>query len=96
MLDVDEKLVVWYTPAAIREHYDGHPDDPTRGLSDEQLAEAGQDAIADERTWETFGSVLETALAGSGVRYWVREVANGDTKLGYAEWCHEKKAKGVN
>lgn len=58
----DEKLALWFTPQAIRDHYEGDSDDPTKSLSDEELVEVGQQALTDDGLYRAFHSALEWAL----------------------------------
>lgn len=58
----DETLALWFTPQAIREHYEGDADDPTRGLTDDQLVEVGKQALGDDGLYRAFHSSLEWAL----------------------------------
>jgi hypothetical protein len=61
-MDVDERLIVWYTPAAIKEHYDSDPDNVVHTMTNDDLARIGSFAVIDERTWKTFNEVLDDAV----------------------------------
>lgn len=58
----DASLALWFTPQAIREHYEGDDDDPTAGMTDDELAKAGHQALLDDGLYRAFHAALEGAL----------------------------------
>lgn len=54
-----------FTPAAIREHFEGDDEDPTASLTDEQLAEVGRTALTDDGLYRAFHEALVWALEES-------------------------------
>jgi len=54
-----------FTPAAIREHFDGDDHDPVGHLTDEQLTEIGKVALTDEGLYRAFHEALVWALEES-------------------------------
>lgn len=59
---MDERYIIWYTPAAIKEHYDDYPNNVVHYMSEEDLRRVGDLAVMDDRTWETFSTVLDDAV----------------------------------
>ena len=61
----DESMAVWYTPQAIREHFDaseGEIEKWVEAASDEELAAVGEEAISCERVWTDFHESLIEAV----------------------------------
>jgi hypothetical protein len=63
----DEKnYALWFTPDAIREHFD---DDPRVQLAtDERLLRVGMDALSCDVIYEAFHEALKDALENEGIR----------------------------
>jgi len=59
----DEDLRLSFSPAAIRDHFEGEDPDPTKGLTDEQLREVGWMALTDDFIYAEFHRSLGAALA---------------------------------
>lgn len=61
----DEFLAVWFTPDAIRDHFDGAEDDDDPRLiwamsaSDEDLREVGNGCVSDDAMWSLFHVLIE-------------------------------------
>lgn len=51
-----------FDPVAIREHYEDDEDDPTAGMTDEQLQRAGAVALTDDSLYEAFHHALDGAI----------------------------------
>jgi len=60
----DATLRLSFTPDAIREHFEDadEDDNPTTGMTDEQLAEIGEAALNDEILWREFHRALVAAF----------------------------------
>lgn len=60
----DRSLALWFTPQAIRDHWDGAEDVPTGldKLTDDELAEAGGMALQDDGLYEQFHRTLTWAV----------------------------------
>lgn len=56
------KLVLSFEPDAIRDHFEADEDDPTEGLTDDQLLDVAQAALSSDRLYETFHEVLVETL----------------------------------
>jgi hypothetical protein len=54
----DYSKAIWFTPDAIRDHYDGTEDNPTIGMTDEELKIVGRTALQDEYLWDVYSEVL--------------------------------------
>lgn len=55
--------VLTFEPDAIRDHFEAdEDDDPTKGLTDEQLDKIGQAALTDDRLYQAFHAALVTAI----------------------------------
>jgi hypothetical protein len=59
---MDTTLCVSFEPRAIRDHFDGDDDDPTKDLTDEQLEKIGHFAIGADSLWEKFHELLVEAV----------------------------------
>jgi hypothetical protein len=58
----DPKLAVWFTPSAIRQHFEGtYWEKEVNDQSDDQLARIGAEATWDERIWKAFDEALRSA-----------------------------------
>lgn len=60
----DLPLRLSFGPDAIREHYEDceEGDDPTVGLTDDDLAQIGEWALNDQCLYEAFHNALESAI----------------------------------
>jgi hypothetical protein len=58
-------LRLYFTPNAIREHFECDEPDPTAGLTDDQLREVGWLALTDDSLYRTFHECLVWALEES-------------------------------
>ena len=58
----DPFLRLYFTPSAIRAHFECDDEDPTADLSDADLAKIGAFAIQDDTLYAAFHSVLAFAL----------------------------------
>jgi len=58
----DEDLRLSFSPFAIREHFEGD-DDPTDGMSDEELREVGWAALTADSLYEVFHRILSEEVA---------------------------------
>jgi hypothetical protein len=54
--------VLSFEPDAIRDHFEVDDDDPTEGMSDEELEGIGTTALQDDRLYEAFHEALSDAL----------------------------------
>jgi hypothetical protein len=66
----NERLAVWFTPEAIRDHFRGWSDDDTskewvNEVDDERLEVLAHECLADDALWETFASVVESHVYDS-------------------------------
>lgn len=65
----DTRLALWFTPQAIRDHYDGDDTAEARWVStatDDQLADVGSSCLGDDVLYRTFHEVLD-AVIGEGL-----------------------------
>lgn len=60
--DINPDLRLSFVPKAIREHFECDDDDPTEGLTDEQLREVGLIALTDDGIYRAFHESLVWAL----------------------------------
>lgn len=51
-----------FDPGAIREHFEGSDENPTDGMSDDQLALAGMIALDDDFLYQAFCETLHDAV----------------------------------
>lgn len=58
----DAYLVLFSTPQAIRQHFEDDPNDPTQGLSDDDLREAGEAVVGSEALYDAWHDALVAAL----------------------------------
>jgi pyruvate dehydrogenase complex dehydrogenase (E1) component len=57
----DPTLALWFTPQAIRDHFDGSADEIAewvKDATDEELLSVGEEAIGHDYVLEAFASVL--------------------------------------
>lgn len=54
--------VLSFEPGAIRDHFEADEDDPTQGMSDEELLVVAEAALSSDRLYETFHDVLVETL----------------------------------
>jgi len=71
---------VSFSPEAIREHFEGMGAS-TEDLSDEQLRGVAEDALDDDRLWDTYHRVLDAAIRRERERHvdahvWARALPN--------------------
>lgn len=60
--EADPFLRLYFTPSAIRSHFECDDDDPTENLTDDDLAAIGAMAIQDDSLYRVFHEVLSFAL----------------------------------
>lgn len=60
--DPDEHLRLWFTPDAIRDHFEGDEPDPTGGLSDNDLRKVGEAALTNDLLYRAFHDSLVYGL----------------------------------
>lgn len=58
----DTTLCVSFEPEAIRSHFEADDPDPTAGLDDAALREAGEFAVSSDALWSLFHQLLTDAL----------------------------------
>jgi hypothetical protein len=58
----DRGMALWFTPQAIRDHFDACDEDPTEGLTDEQLVEVGLECLTSDILYSAFHEVLMLSL----------------------------------
>lgn len=59
--EVDAQLALWFTPQCIRDHFDGDDDERAKWVADatqDDLAEIGHDALADDGIYRAFHEAL--------------------------------------
>lgn len=54
--------VLSFEPDAIRDHFEADEDDPTEGMSNDELLAVGQESLQSDRLYETFHELLAEAL----------------------------------
>ena len=60
----DRRLALWFDPQAVRESFEGDDEDPTAGISDEQLRAAAHEVIAkSDHLWQTFHDICSQIVA---------------------------------
>jgi hypothetical protein len=81
--DDDHSLAVWFTPHAIREHYEGTGNESAlAGLEDEDLAGAAADALlTNDPLWDMFNDICHDIVTEATRRKMERE-ANAAPKGG--------------
>lgn len=65
-------LALFFTPNAIREHFEGDDTDgvTVQAMSDETLAAVGGAALTDDRLYRAFHDVLWSALNKAATEVW--------------------------
>lgn len=66
----DRNLALWFTPDAIKDHFEGDDDVETflEGLSDIELREVGLDALTNDLLYSAFHDILVTAINDAKAR----------------------------
>lgn len=61
----DPLLALWFTPGAIRDHFEGDDDELGRkvdGMSDAELAEVGEVILGSDALYKTFHRLLVACI----------------------------------
>lgn len=59
----NNNLALWFTPEAIREHFETDPTDPLVGLTDSDLVAIGEECLSADMLYELYHNLLVDAVA---------------------------------